>query len=280
MFLVFPHTFIGHSDRSTAFVSRELTSFLSVQGIATSYSSPYHPEGNRQCERANQTIWKTVRLLLRSNDLAEDKWELVLPTALHAIRLLVYTATNQTPHERLFSYSRRATFGAAMPSWLLKNGTVLLRRFVRNKDEPFCDRVELLSANLTYARTKYTNGRESTVSTSDFAPYPHVESETSAKDEDFHHCLSSCDHATCEATVDNGEASHVQNPTVTPLQNADQTTPVLFETASETLTQDSGQRATSTNHQDSLSAREVRRLDHMNSFIASQMGVCFAALCS
>jgi len=129
-----------------------------------------------------------------------------------------------------------------MLSWLLKNGTVLLCRFVRNKDEPFCDRVELLSANPTNARIKYPNGRESTVSTSDLAPYPNVESETSAKDEAFHDRQSSCDHATCESTVDNGEASRVQNPTVTPLQNADQTTPVLFETASETPTQDSGQR--------------------------------------
>ena len=73
-------------------------------------------------------------------------------------------------------------------------------------------------------------------------PTPHAESETSAEDKDFHDRLSSCDHATCEPTVDNGEASHVQNPTVTPLRNADQTTPVLFETASETLTQDSGLR--------------------------------------
>jgi len=108
LFSVFGFPTYIHSDRGTAFVIRELKSFLSVRGIATSYSSPYHPEGNSLCERANQTIWKTVRLLLRSNDLAEDQWELVLPTALHAIRSLQCTATNQTPHERLFSYSPRA----------------------------------------------------------------------------------------------------------------------------------------------------------------------------
>jgi len=44
-----------HSDRGTAFVTRELKYFLSVRGIATSYSSPYHPEGNSQCERAKQS---------------------------------------------------------------------------------------------------------------------------------------------------------------------------------------------------------------------------------
>ena len=173
LFNVFGFPTYIHSDRGTAFVSRELKYILSVRGTATSYSSPYHPEGNSQRERANQTMWKTVRLLLRSNDLAENQWELVLPTALHAIRNQTpHEATNQTPLERLFSYSHRATFGAAMPSWLLNNGTVLLCRFVRNKDEPFCDRVELLSANPTYARIKYPNGRESTVSTSDLAPYP------------------------------------------------------------------------------------------------------------
>jgi len=63
-------------------------------------------------------------------------------------------------------------FGAALPSWLLSPGTVLLRRFVRNKGEPMCDPVELIEANGNYAVIRHSDGQESTVSTSDLAPYP------------------------------------------------------------------------------------------------------------
>ena len=81
-------------------------------------------------------------------------------------------ATNETPHERMFKFPRRAMTGTAMPSWLLSQGHVLLRRFVRNKDEPLCDEVFLLDASPTYARIQWPNGKEDTVSTSDLAPCP------------------------------------------------------------------------------------------------------------
>ena len=164
-----------HSHRGESFVSKELKPFLSDRDIATSYSSPYHPQGNGQCERANQTIWRTKKLLLRSSNLPEQEWEKVLPKALHAIRSLICRTINQTPHERLFSFSRRAMAGTGLPSWLLEEGSeVLLRRFVRDKCEPLCDVVELLMANPTYARVRRKDGKEITVSTSDLAPYPRV----------------------------------------------------------------------------------------------------------
>ena len=65
--------------------------------------------------------------------------------------------------------------GTGLPSWLLEEGSeVLLRRFVRDKSELLCDVVELLMANPTYARVRRKDGKETTVSTSDLAPYPRV----------------------------------------------------------------------------------------------------------
>ena len=57
-FLGFPGCI--HSDRGAPFVSRETRSFLTERGIAFSTSTPYHPEGNSQCERVNQTMWWTI----------------------------------------------------------------------------------------------------------------------------------------------------------------------------------------------------------------------------
>ena len=164
-----------HSDRGTSFLSQELKQYLSQRGIATSKSTPYHPIGNGQVERYNGIIWKTVRLSLKSKNLRDTQWEVVLPDALHSIRSLLSTSTNTTPHERFFGFQRRSSCGTSMPSWLNSPVPVLLRRFVRiSKNDPLVDQVELRDVNPMYANVRYMDGRESTVSLRDLAPCPSV----------------------------------------------------------------------------------------------------------
>jgi hypothetical protein len=162
-----------HSDCGTSFLSQELKQYFFKQGIATSKTTPYHPIGNGQVERYNGIIWKAVCLALKSANLPNSQWELVLPDALHFIRSLLSTSTNTTPHERFFNFQRRSSHGASLPSWLHSPGPILLRRFVRtNKTDPLVDQVELTDANPTYARVRYMDGRESTVSLRDLALCP------------------------------------------------------------------------------------------------------------
>ena len=110
-------------------------------------------------ERYNGIIWKTVRLSLKSKNLLDSQWEVVLPDALHSIRSLLSTSTNTTPHERFFSFQRRSSCGTSMPSWLHSPGPVLLRRFVRtSKIDPLVDQVELRYVNRMYANVLYMDG--------------------------------------------------------------------------------------------------------------------------
>ena len=60
-------------------------------------------------------------------------------------------------------------------------GPVLLRRFVRNKDDPLCDQVLLVDANPSSARILLPNGKENIVSTSDLAPCPGVKKDLPIK---------------------------------------------------------------------------------------------------
>ena len=96
----------------------------------------------------------------------------MLPDALHTARSLLCTSTNSTPHERFFGFERRSMLGKSLSSWLLQKGPVLSRRFVRNKDEPLVDEVDLLDANPSFAHIRFPDGRESTVTTTDLAPCP------------------------------------------------------------------------------------------------------------
>lgn len=110
---------------------------------------------------------------LRTRKLVISQWELVLDHALHSIRSLLCTASNQTPHERLFSFPRKSSNGYSLPTWLTSLGPVLLRKFVRtHKSDSLVEPVDLVNATPHYARIRYPDGRESTVSTSDLAPAP------------------------------------------------------------------------------------------------------------
>eukprot|EP00794_Sanderia_malayensis_P010291 gene10291-11352_t len=162
-----------HSDRGTSLLSKELKEHLSLRGISTSKTTPFHPNGNGQCERYNGIIWQSAQLSLKTTNLLVTKWEQVLPGALHSIRSLLCTATNATPHERFFNFQRRSSLGVSLPSWLQNPGPVLLRRFVRtSKNDPLVDQVQLTEANPFYALVEYPDGRQSTVSLRDLAPCP------------------------------------------------------------------------------------------------------------
>ena len=84
--------------------------FLRQRGIACSRTSVYNAPGNGRCERYNGIIWTAVKLAIKCRKLDIARWECVLPDAFHSIRSLLCTATNATPHERLFHFTRRSTF--------------------------------------------------------------------------------------------------------------------------------------------------------------------------
>ena len=116
-------------------------------------------------------IWTAIKLALKTKGLGVEHWSTVLPQALHSIRSLLCTATNTTPHERMFHFNRRSCLGSSVPSCLSSPGPVLLKRHVRaNKHEPLVDEVELVHAALSYANVRFPGGRETSVSLRDIAP--------------------------------------------------------------------------------------------------------------
>ena len=167
-----------HNDRAPDFLSSEVKTYLNSKGIATSKTSRYNPRGNGQAERYNGVIWKTVRLAVSSRNMNLSSWESVLPDALHSVRSLLCTATNETPHERLFKFNRRSATGCSIPSWLTP-GRVYIRNHTRNsKHDPVVVEAELLHANPQYAFVKLDSGHETTVSLRDVAPCKRLDSST------------------------------------------------------------------------------------------------------
>jgi transposase InsO family protein/uncharacterized protein YqgQ len=180
LFSIFGLPSYVHSDRGSAFMSRELLQFLTEKGVATSRTTSFNPSGNGQVERFNGTIWKAISMALKSKNLPVSSWQSVLPDVLHSVRSLLCTATNETPHERLFSFVRRSTTGTSLPSWLSHPGPVLMKRHIRNKTDDLVNEVELLHANSHYAQVRFPDGRETTVATKHLAPRGHQISSPSS----------------------------------------------------------------------------------------------------
>ena len=162
-----------HSDRGQQFLSNHVKSFLMSHGIGSSHTSSYNPAGNGQCERFNGTIWRTIKLALRAKGLHASQWEVVLPESLHAICSLLCTATNETPHNRLFRFQRKNTPIYSLPPWLLEQGSALLRKHVKSsKYEDPCEAVQIMHTNPYYARVQTSSGLEKSVPLRDLAPLP------------------------------------------------------------------------------------------------------------
>ena len=159
-----------HSDRGSSFICKSVRAFLIKNGVGISNSMPYHPTGNSQCERYVGIIWKTINLQIQSGKLRDCDWNLCINDALYSIRSLLCTATNQTPHERFFSFKRFVPLKQTLPSYLMEPGSVYLRKFVRNKSDPLVDEVYLHEADAKKALIEYPSGRLDTVSTKDIAP--------------------------------------------------------------------------------------------------------------
>lgn len=113
-----------------------------------------------------------MTLALRTQGLHISHWESVMDEALHAIRSLLCTATNTTPHERMFNHMRKSFYGHSLPIWLSSPGPVLLKKFNQvSKYSPAVEIVDLIDAGPQYARIRLSDGRESTVSLRHLAPY-------------------------------------------------------------------------------------------------------------
>lgn len=184
IFYIFGTPMYIHSDRGTSFMSQELNQHLVSLGIASSRTTPYNPQCNGQVERLNGTLWRTIQLSLKSKGLETTDWEKVLPLALHSIRSLLCTATNATPHERMFNHPRRSPNGVSLPAWLMIPGPVLIKKSVRHsKFDPIVEEGQLLQSNPNYSHIRYSDGREGTISNRHLAPLPSDDAELSSDDE-------------------------------------------------------------------------------------------------
>jgi hypothetical protein len=102
-----------HTDQGSNFESELMKQVCTLLKIEKTRTTPYHPQGNAQVERYNQTIVNIVAKLTDKDEY--NDWDEQLPMAVAAYNATVHATTTYTPNRLMFNREMMHNFDKMLP---------------------------------------------------------------------------------------------------------------------------------------------------------------------
>ena len=122
-----------HTDQGSNFNSDLMRQVCELLQIGKTRTSPYHPQGNAQNERYNQTV---INIVAKLTDKQEyNNWDDVLPTAVCAYNSTEHAATGYTPNLLMTGREMHHNIDKMMPDRPVQDRQETLDQYVQRLDE-------------------------------------------------------------------------------------------------------------------------------------------------